>query len=187
MNPQRLRLLAVFASVLAAIRFFILPWIDAQSAARDELSVLTKRLDRATGVIESRQNIEKSLAEIEKGVTDVGHRFPIVEGAEPFRLQTQQAVRDLATQSDVSQDLFGWVLEGDVDGAGLKYVRARMQFSGDIETIARMHGKLEAQFANMLMREVTVTSPSPIGKDDESFVTMTLVADFHFRPKATTP
>jgi hypothetical protein len=186
MNQQRLRLLAVFAITLAAIRFFILPWIETQSAARDELSVLTKRLDRATGVIESRQNIEKSLAEIERGVAEVGQRFPVAEGAESFRLQTQQAVRDLATSSEVSQDLFGWVLEGDVDAAGLKYVRARMQFGGDIEMIARMHGNLEARFANMLIREVTVTSPSPIGKDDESYVTMTLVADFHFRPKTGT-
>ena len=84
----------------------------------------------------------------------------------------------------MSQDLFGWVLEGDVEKARLKYVRARMQFGGDIEMIARMHGKLESRFPNALIREVTITSPSPIGKEDESYVTMTLVADFHFRPKA---
>ncbi len=184
MSQQRLQILAFVAIALAAIRFLVLPWIDSQNATRDELSVLTKRLDRATGVVESRQNIEKSLAAIEKDVAKINQRFPSAETPEAFRLQTQQAVRELATSGEVSQDLFGWVLEGDVEKARLKYVRARMQFGGDIEMIARMHGKLESRFPNALIREVTITSPSPIGKEDESYVTMTLVTDFHFRPKA---
>lgn len=187
MNQQRLRVLAVLALSLAAIRFVIMPWIEAQAAAHDELAVLTKRLDRASGVIESREAIEKSLTQVEEQVASSGARFPNAATNEAFRLQTQQAMRDLATTNEVSQDLFGWVLDGEVAEAGLKYVRARVQFGGDIELIARMHGQLETQFPHMLMREVTVTSAAPIGKDDESYVSMTIVADFHFRTQAGAP
>lgn len=184
MNQRRLHILGGLAIVLAGIRFGLVPWIDTQSNTRDELSVLTKRLDRASGVIESRETIEKSLIEIEAQVAQGSARFPVVQSSESFRLQTQQSMRELATASELSQDLFGWVLEGEVANAGLRYVRARAQYSGDMERVARFHGKLESDFPNMLIREVTVTSPSPIGKGDESFVSMVIVADFHFRALA---
>lgn len=69
MDAERRRLLIGALVVLASLRFLILPWIDQQAEAREQLEVLTQRLDRSTGVVLNRSAITDALLRLEKANT----------------------------------------------------------------------------------------------------------------------
>ncbi len=182
MNSVRNRWLLGIAAVLAAVRFIIIPWIDFQAVEAEKLAVLTKRLDRATGVVQNQQLIAKTLAQVKSSTLKARARFPQAEDRQSFRLSAQQEVSDLIGAAGLNVKLFEWVMDGRAEDAHLEYSRARIQIEGALRQVVSTQAALEGKFPNMFVRELTVTSGTRISAPDDSLVYMILVVDFYYRP-----
>lgn len=186
MDPARRNILVGLALALAAVRFLVLPWIEAQGDSREQLEVLTNRLDRSTGVVMNRGAITEALARLEKSNAGDRSRFPQSESAESFRLESQQKVTGIITTKNLQIDVFDWILDGPVDPTGLGFVRGRVFLKGDARALGLMLGALEGELPNMVVREAIFGFENRVFSKGEYRANMTLVADFHYR-KVPTP
>lgn len=186
MNPQRTRFLLVVLAVLGAARFLLIPWLDHQSESIASLTVLTKRLDRAVALIQNREQIGASLGRAERETLAVRGRFPQAVDLETFRLSAQERVTEAASRRGFGIKLFEWAADGELKQAGLRYSRARLQFEGGFRDLATLQADLEANFPNMLVRELSVASPTAIRAPDDVIISMNLVVDFYFRSASST-
>ena len=182
MNSLRNRWLLGIAAALAAVRFVIIPWLDFQAAEAEELAVLTKRLDRATGVVQNRQLIAKTLAEVESSTLEARARFPQAQNRQSFRLAAQQEVSEAIGAAGLNVKLFEWVMDGRSEDARMEYSRARIQIEGGLRQVVATQAALEGKFPNMFVRDLAVTTGTRISAPDDSLVYMSLVVDFYYRP-----
>jgi hypothetical protein len=180
---SRYRTLLAVAAVLAALRFLVVPWIQAQSDARDRLQVLSKRLDRSVGVLQNEQAIRKAAAQLEAALQQARDRFPTSASLESFRLENQQRLGAVVSSGGSRVALFDWVMEGAVPGSGLAYSRMRFQVEGALRDIVRVHGDIEGSLPNLVLRELQISVASPAGSLGENTATMTVVADLYHRPQ----
>jgi len=184
MTSSRNRLLLMLAIGLAGIKFLVLPWIEQQAAAAERLAVLTQRLDRSTGVVQNRESIRKAVDEVEKSTITARTRFPDEPDVEGYRLGVQQNIGSAGTTAGVTLKAFEWIVDGEVKPARLVYSRARVQFEGGFRNLVTLQANLESRYPNMVIRELNLSSSAMIGAPDESLASLTLVADFYFRPSA---
>jgi hypothetical protein len=174
-------LLIGLALALAAVRFLVIPWLESQADTREQLEVLTNRLDRSTGVVLNRDAITNTLSKLEKANETDRARFPRSEDAESFRLEAQQRVTGVVEAQGLRIDVFDWVLDGPVDSTGFGFVRGRINFTGDMRSLALLLGALEGELPNMVVREAIYNFVNPVTGSGEFRANLTLVADFHFR------
>jgi hypothetical protein len=181
LDAARKQLLIGVALVLAGIRFLIMPWLDSQADTREQLEVLTNRLDRSTGVVLNREAITTTLAKLEKANSADRARFPLSEDAESFRLEAQQRVTGVVETQGMRIDVFDWILDGPPDATGFGFVRGRINFTGDMRSLALLLGALEGELPNMVVREALYNFVNPVFGNGEYRASLTLVADFHYR------
>lgn len=184
MNSARNKVLLALALSLAAVKFLLLPWIEGQAQAIERLQVLTQRLDRSAAVVQNREAIRKAVEDLEVSTRLARDRFPDAADVAGYRLSVQQAVGAAGSSAGVSVKAFEWVVDGEAKPARLAYSRARVQFEGGFSSLVRLQANLEATYPNMVVRELNLSSAGMIGAPDESLVSLTLVADFYFRPLA---
>ena len=184
MHPERRQLLVGILVALLAAKFLILPWIQAQSDARERLVVLTNRLDRSIGVVLNRNAITTTLEQLSKTNALERVKFPQSKDNGSFQLEAQQRVTETIEQRSLRIEVFDWILDGAPDSSGIGYIRGRILVRGDQRTIGLLLGALEGQFQNMVVREVLFNFEYPSRGSLENRTTMTLVADFYFRRKA---
>lgn len=181
------RWLLAFAALLAAVKFLLLPWLDHQAEGVERLEVMTQRLDRSVGVIANREAIIKAVEQVESSTVAARLRFPDVSDPQGFRLTVQQGLGGAAAQASVNVRVFEWIVDGEVKPARLAFSRARVQMDGGFRTLAAFQASLEGEYPNMTIREINLSAPAMIGAPDESLASLTLVADFFFRPVALEP
>jgi len=169
---------------LLAVKFGVLPWVESQGDAREQLDVLTKRLDRSTGVVLNRAAITASLLALEKANAADRARFPESVNVESFRLEAQQRVTALAQTQSLQIEAFDWVLDEPPRGSNLGFVRGRIILRGDMRTLASLLGVLEGELPNMVIREVSYNMETLANGPHGNRAIMTQVADFYFRVKA---
>jgi hypothetical protein len=109
-------------------------------------------------------------------------RFPQAIDLQSFRLSVQQNATSTVSQRGFALKLFEWLMDGRADDAGLRYSRARIQLEGGLRDVVFLQAALEGQFPNMIVRELNVSTASAIHGPDDSIISMSLVADFYFRP-----
>jgi hypothetical protein len=182
MSMDRNRALVLLALGLAFIKFILVPWLDQQADSIEQLSVLTKRLDRAEGVIANRLAIEEAVKDTESSVRLARQRFPDAVDPQSFKIGVQQSVSAVAGDTGLVVKLFEWVVEGDAKRARLAYSRARIQIDGGFRQLATLQATLEARFPYMFVREFGLAAPAMIAAPDESVASITIVADFYYRP-----
>lgn len=182
MASPRYRLLLGIAAVLAALRFGVVPWVEAQAAARERLQVLTQRLDRSVGVIENRDAVLAAAGALETATGEARARFPEFDSAETFRLEGQRRIGGLVAAGGLSLAMFDWVLEGMVEEGGLAWGRARFQAEGALRDVARLHGELEGSLPAMSVRELQLNVAGPAASLGDTRATLIVVADLFYRP-----
>ena len=185
MSADRRRWLIGLLMVLLAIKFAVLPWIQSQEDARAQLDVLTKRLDRSTGVVLNRAAITESLSALEKANAADRTMFPESANVESFRLEAQQRVTALVQSQALQVEAFDWVLDELPTGSELGFVRGRIIVRGDMRAVASLLGTLEGELPNMVVREVSYNMENPASGPTGNRAVMTHVADFYFRGAAT--
>ncbi len=183
MSGERRRFLVGLLLALLAIKFVVLPWVESQGDAREQLDILTQRLDRSTGVVLNRRAITASLSALEKANTSDRGRFPESANVESFRLEAQQRVTSIVQSQTLQLEAFDWVLEELPRESNLGFVRGRMTVRGDMRAVASLLGTMEGELPNMVVREVSYNMESPALGPHGHRAIMTQVADFYFRAK----
>jgi hypothetical protein len=178
-STQRTRTLLAVVAVLAVLRVVIVPWIEAQNEARDELQVLTQRLDRSEGVVANRTEILALLERLRAERGAALERFPVAASPDEFRLASQQRLGEMARQAAVEIRVFDWILEGSVPDAGLGYGRARVTLQGPLRELIRLHGEIEGSTPNAGLRELQyqlrgTAADGPTEASAEATITMDL-------------
>lgn len=183
MADRRYRPLLGIAAALAFVRFVVVPWLDAQSEARERLQVMTQRLDRSTGVVQNREAIVAAAQELEAAAATARSRFPEADSVESFRLEGQRRIGGMVNAAGLKLAMFDWVLEGAVEEGGLAYGRARFQVEGALRDVARLHGEMEGSLPAMSLRELQLNVSSPAASLGETNATLIVVADFFYRTR----
>lgn len=185
MADARVRWLVVVALVLAALRFVIVPWTQAQVEQRQQLEVLTKRLDRSAGVVANAQAIRGAQGKVMAAAAAARKPFPEVADRDRFRLESQRMLAAIAGRGGARVVLFDWVVDGDAAKAGLAYGRVNATLEGPLESLVSVHGQIEGEMPFAAVREVKLELPrgGASGLNAEP-ATLALVMDLYYRPTA---
>lgn len=188
MGDSRIRALLVLAAVLAALRFAVVPWMQQQVEQRQQLEVLTQRLDRSVSVVQNAAAMQAARGKVVEVTEAARAPFPIVDDRDRFRLEAQRMLAGIAQRGGVSVTLFDWVVDGEATQAGMAYGRVNASLSGPLDRLVAVHGALEAEMPFAAVREVkldVVRGAKPgLGKDP---ATLALVMDLYYRPQVTPP
>jgi hypothetical protein len=184
---ERIRKLLVLLAILVGLRFVVLPWIESQSATRDEVSVLTKRLDRSQSLLANEELIKKTDQYLTNSLRGVRSRFPSHGSVDSFKLEMQPKIGEVAQLNGMTINLFTWVLDGEVKDAGLRFVRTRVQLTGSLAQLAAFQGQLEGDMPNVFIREIAIAGNSAGVMPGDVLGTLTLTADLYFRSNAAAP
>ena len=184
MGNDRLRWLLGVVAVLAALRFAIMPWVNAQNEHRQYLQLVTQRLDRSSAVVHNRERIEAARQKLGKVESQVRGQFPRAESADQFRLDAQRAITGIVEGAGVSLKLFDWLLDGEVPEARLAYGRARVNVEGTLANVLRAHGDLEGALPYAAVREITLEAREPARSAGTQDTMATLVVDLYFESAA---
>lgn len=184
MGDARVRTLLVLAAVLAALRFAVVPWMQQQAEQRQQLEVLTQRLDRSVAVVQNAEAMQAALGKVVEVTEATRAPFPLVDDRERFRLETQRMLAGVAQRGGVTVTLFDWVVDGEAAQAGMAYGRVNASLSGPLDRLVAVHGALEAEMPFAAVREVKLDlsrgARPGLGKDP---ATLALVMDLYFRPR----
>jgi hypothetical protein len=184
----RVRWLLGLALVLVALRFAVVPWTQAQVERRQQLEVLTQRLDRSAGVVEDKAEILAAQGRLSKVSTAARAIFPAVDDKERFRLDSQRMLSGIAGRGDVKVTLFDWVVDGEAAKAGLAYGRVNASLQGPLDSLVAVHGQVEGEMPFAAVREVKLETPgSGVSGVAAESATLVLVIDLFYRPAATEP
>jgi hypothetical protein len=187
-GDARVRWLLGLALLLGVLRFAIVPWTQQQVEQRQQLEVLTQRLDRSSSVV---RNAEAILAAQSKvaAVSDAARApYPVVPDRDQFRLEAQRMLATIAGRRGVTVSLFEWVLDGEAPDAGMAYGRVNASLTGPLESLVAVHGLIEVEMPFAAVREAKVgfgrMSEPGLSKEVHSLV---LVLDLYYRPSAAVP
>lgn len=188
MADPRVRWLLGVALVLVALRFAVVPWMQAQEERRQQLEVLTQRLDRSAAVVEDKAEILAAQGRLESISKAARAIFPEVEDKERFRLDAQRMLSGIAGRGDVKVTLFDWIVDGESASAGLAYGRVNASLQGPLDSLVAVHGQVEGEMPFAAVREVKLETPGngASGLAEES-ATLLLVIDLFYRPAASEP
>jgi hypothetical protein len=181
-------LLLGLALVLVALRFVVVPWAAAQVEGRQQLEVLTQRLDRSAGVVEDKAEILAAQGQLSKVSQATRGIFPEVDDKERFRLDAQRMLSGIAGRGDVKVTLFDWIVDGESAKAGLAYGRVNASLQGPLDSLVAVHGQVEGEMPFAAVREVKLETAGKgaSGLADES-ATLLLVIDLYYRPTVVQP
>ena len=185
-NP-RVRWMLVIVAVLAALRLVIVPWVNMQNEERQQLELLTHRLDRATGVVGNKDAILAARAKLTKETAASRAMFPAASEPENFRLDAQRNIVAIATGGGLKVSLFDWILNGEVSGAGLAYGRASVKLEGPFDRLISVHGELEGSLPHAAIREFNVSLRTPVTGPSNAAAIATIIVDLFYRPAAQPP
>jgi len=185
-GDSRVRWLLGLALVLVALRFALVPWAEAQVERRQQLEVLTQRLDRSAGVIEDKSEIlaaQGRLRKLSKATLEI---FPEVDDQDRFRLDAQRMLSGIAGRGDVKVTLFDWIVDGDSAKAGLAYGRVNASLQGPLESLVAVQGQVEGEMPFAAVREVKLETPgNGVSGLADASATLLLVIDLFYRPVGT--
>jgi hypothetical protein len=174
----------VLAAVLAALRFAVVPWMQQQAEQRQQLEVLTQRLDRSVAVVQNAEAMQAALGKVMEVTESARAPFPLVDDRERFRLEAQRMLAGIAQRGGVTVTLFDWVVDGEAPQAGMAYGRVNASLSGPLDSLVAVHGALEAEMPFAAVREVKLDlsrgARPGLSKDP---ATLALVMDLYFRPR----
>lgn len=188
MGDARVRWLLGLALVLAVLRFVIVPWTQQQVERRQQLEVLTQRLDRSAGVVQSAKEILAAQSKVAAERELTLAPYPVATDKDRFRLEAQRRLAAIATRGGVAVTLFDWVVDGEAQEAGMAYGRVNASLDGPLRRLIAVHGAIEAEMPYAAVREVRMElgRNSVQGLTDDPAI-LALVIDLYYRPAEAAP
>lgn len=185
MIDARVRVLLYVALFLAGIQFLILPSIEFRSNLRDEVLILTNRIDRAEAVLNNKAQLEQISADLERSSAAVLQLIPSPPNEDAFRLTTQQMVTSMVLETGSTLSVFDWAFGGEVEGTEIRFVRSRITVSGDVSSLAKFQSLLDARSSNALVREWSLIAERDVVRGTPAKAALNAVIDFHYRVKSS--
>jgi hypothetical protein len=185
-GDARVRWLLGLALVLAALRFAVVPWMQAQVEQRQQLEVLTQRLDRSAAVVANARAILAAQGKVAAAAAAARAPFPEVSDKEHFRLEAQRMLAGVASRGGAKVVLFDWVVDGEDTKAGLAYGRVNATLQGPLDRLVAVHGQIEGEMPFAAVREVKLELGTGGGTAElnDRVATLALVMDLYYRPAA---
>ena len=90
---SRVRLLLGLAAILAAMRFVVVPWTEAQAGMHDRLYAITRQLDRAAAIVEAGSELQARRDALAAIVRTLAERAPLANPGSEHRVQVQRELR----------------------------------------------------------------------------------------------
>jgi len=153
---SRVRLLLSLAAILALTRFVMVPWLDSQAGVRDRLYAVTRQLDRAEAIVEAGSDLEARRDSLAAVVRELASRAPYADPGSEHRVQVQRELRAAVEAVGCQLKVFEWVLDGEVEAAGLAFGRVRLQLEGPLRNVAEAHVDLEAGMPHAFVRDMSI-------------------------------
>ena len=158
--------------------------MQQQVEQRQQLEVLTQRLDRSVSVVQNAEAMQAARGKVVAVTEATRAPFPAVNDKDRFRLDSQRTLAGIAQRGGVSVTLFDWVLDGEAAQAGMAYGRVNASLSGPLDSLVAVHGAIEAEMPYAAVREVKLDSAArrqslASAKDPG---TLALVMDLYYRP-----
>lgn len=151
---SRVRLLLGLAAILAVMRFVVVPWIDAQSGARDRLFAVTRQLDRAEAIVDAGSDLQARRDALAAVVRELAERAPVASPGSEYRVQVQRELRAAVESAGCQLKVFEWVLDGEA--AGMAFGRLRLQLEGPLRKVAQAHVDVEAGLPHVFVRDMSI-------------------------------
>lgn len=189
MADARVRWLLGLAVVLGVLRFVVVPWTQQQVEQRQQLEVLTQRLDRSAGVVQSKDAILSARDALARSTAATRKDFPVVEDPQRFRLEAQRQLAAIAAGGNVKVTLFDWIMDGAAGEAGLAYGRVNVKLDGPLDRLAAVHGEIEGRMPFAAIREAKVELGRGAASLGSGPGSITLVVDLYYRapPRSAAP
>lgn len=174
---NRTRALMGVLSLLVAIRFGVMPWLDWQSSQHESLDIAQRRLEKSDALQANATPLLASLKQYQGRFAELEKRVPREAGSDQIKLRMQQEISNVAIEYGVKVSLFEWLVEDEPEGAMLNRVRARVQLAGTGAGIAVFQSQLEARYANLVVRQYQHSFANATATPGETPVSTVLVAD----------
>jgi hypothetical protein len=171
------RTLLAICGALVALRFAVLPFVESQISTREELILLTKKLEKFELLLANKEKIANLSKELEKAELSVSILAPKVDSNNSYRLEFQQRVNAIAQQRGVVVSSFQWLMEAPVANGHLNLDRARIQLTGTMPATAYFHADLESAFQNVQIRELSFVNQSIDGSVGSSSSSLNVLVD----------
>jgi hypothetical protein len=175
------------AVALAALRMVVVPWTQAQGETRQQLEVLTQRLDRSAGVAGSKDVIIAARDALAASTESSRKDFPLVDDRERFRLEAQRQIAAVAAGGNVKVTLFDWIMDGTVPEAGLSYGRVTLKLEGPLDRLVAVHGEIEGRLPFVAIREAKVSLGRGAAGLSSNPASIVLMVDLYYRERAAAP
>lgn len=181
MNTERMRWLLMLLVVLAAARYFLIPFIERQTEAVDRLALVTNRLDRSFGVVQNKDAIIESQGLLQQKTKPLRERFPRFADLSAGQLSTQEAINARLSAAGMRLVTFDWVASGKVEGAGLSFSRFQLQTAGEVKLLATFLGGLETEMPHLIVRDIALQPQQGFlrGPGPGNLVQVTISADVY--------
>ena len=176
---SRVRLLLGLAAILVAMRFVVVPWTETQADMHDRLYAITRQLDRAEAIVDAGSELQARRDALAAIVRELAARAPMVNPGSEHRVQVQRELRAAVESVGLKLNVFEWVLDGEIEAAGLLFGRVRLQLEGPLRNVAAAHVGIEAGLPHVFVRDLIVNVRR--GGQLTSNATATLELDLYYR------
>jgi len=176
---SRVRLLLGLAAILAAMRFVVVPWTEAQADMHDRLYAITRQLDRAAAIVEAGSELQARRDALAAIVRTLAARAPLANPGSEHRVQVQRELRAAVESVGLKLKVFEWVLDGEIEAAGLIFGRVRLQLEGPLRNLAEAHVGIESGLPHVFVRNLIVNVRR--GGSLASAASATMELDLYYR------
>jgi hypothetical protein len=167
------------AATLALMRFFVVPWIEAQADIHDRLYAITRQLDRAEALVGAGSELQTRRDALAAVVRELAARAPLANPGSEHRVQVQRELRAAVESAGLQLKVFEWVLDGDAGAAQLVFGRVRLQLEGSLRNVAEAHVGIESGLPHVFVRNLIVNVRR--GGQLASAASATMELDLYYR------
>ena len=163
MQRNKLILIAVMTTLLL-IKFVLLPLQQKQQDLHQELTVVSKQLQRSKALVE--QELQKLL-----------QSFPEVVSTSQYRLALQQQFQKLALDNAVSVTFFDWLTDTPLDAFNIHRGRVSLRVDGNASKVMQLHLMLE-QFPHFSLRDIRASWRGDLSRDRRIELNLLIEVDY---------
>lgn len=133
-------ILLIIVSILALVRWGIVPLNEYNQQLQERIGVKLTRLEKGRQILASKENVEKGLLEIEQLMVAQQSSFPSMPSVEKGQLDVQRRVSGLAREYNVVIESAQWI---SIDEGSLVSGQLEVYFSGNVNDVVQWHLAIE--------------------------------------------
>ncbi len=157
--------LLVIGAILLAIRFGVVPLIDYQNQLKQQIELESRQLERAMTLLSGDEDAV-SIQAISSDLAAAEALLPVYTAESEFKLVQQQRLEQLASDVDVSIEVFDWlgrVERGNLNDYLFTY-QGQIEVEGAITDIVRFQTESVQELYSLNWQEMTLRAGNKTAK-----------------------